>query len=228
VLERCREHRFKILLAWLLLLLVGAPTVPLLGVGARVATALSSITFVGMLLVVVLAVSQRRRTMTIAMIFVGPAAVIQLTRILLDAEAVDLATQALSMIALGYVVFTLVKHLFTSRTITGDTIAASICAYLFLAVLWAMAYTILSIADPDAFRFAADAVDTPMRFGSEDSNVVIYFSFVTMSTLGYGDIVPATPAARALSASQAIVGQVYLAVLVARLVGMHISQTRSD
>ena len=53
----------------------------------------------------------------------------------------------------------------------------------------------------------------------------IYYSFVTLSTLGYGDIVPKVSAARMLAAVEAITGQLYLAVLVARLVGLHISQS---
>ena len=57
------------------------------------------------------------------------------------------------------------------------------------------------------------------------SGLAFYYSFVTLSTLGYGDVSPLNPIARMFSYTEAITGQVYLAVLVARLVGLHISQT---
>jgi hypothetical protein len=65
-----------------------------------------------------------------------------------------------------------------------------------------------------------------MQLGAGDSVVPLYYSFVTMTTLGYGDIVPHTPTARILSVLQSVMGQLYLAVLVARLVGLQISQSR--
>jgi voltage-gated potassium channel Kch len=63
--------------------------------------------------------------------------------------------------------------------------------------------------------------------GVHDLSTFVYFSFVTLSTLGYGDIVPATRGAQALASMEALIGQFYLTVLVARLVGIHISYTSS-
>ncbi len=67
-----------------------------------------------------------------------------------------------------------------------------------------------------------------MRFGGKQSIYPVYFSFVTLTTLGYGDIVPTSATARMLAAAEAVTGQLYLAVLVARLVGLHISQSPRD
>ncbi len=64
-----------------------------------------------------------------------------------------------------------------------------------------------------------------MRFLGLQLEIPIYYSFVTMTTLGYGDIVPVNPAARMLSVLQALTGQLYLVVLVARLVGLHIAHS---
>ena len=64
-----------------------------------------------------------------------------------------------------------------------------------------------------------------MRLGKEPAGVEFYYSLVTMTTLGYGDIVPVTPAARSLTTLEAVVGQLYLAVLVARLVGLHVADS---
>ena len=69
--------------------------------------------------------------------------------------------------------------------------------------------------------FAGLPADAGVHFDSS----LVFFSFVTMTTLGYGDIVPASPAARSLATLQAVVGQLYLAVLVARLVGLHVAES---
>ena len=67
-----------------------------------------------------------------------------------------------------------------------------------------------------------------MQFGSADSALPLYYSFVTITTLGYGDIVPSTDAARMLAASQAFLGQFYVAVLIARLVAIHTVTNRGS
>ena len=83
---------------------------------------------------------------------------------------------------------------------------------------------------PGSFHVSFEETDDParMRFGSRHSSFAIYYSFVTMSTLGYGDIVPRTPTTRMLAAIQAIIGQLYLTVLIARLVALHIVHSRSS
>ena len=65
-----------------------------------------------------------------------------------------------------------------------------------------------------------------MRFGAERSITALYYSFVTLTTLGYGDITPVSASARMLSVVEAIIGQLYIAVLVARMVGLNIVHTR--
>ena len=64
-----------------------------------------------------------------------------------------------------------------------------------------------------------------MRIGAEPAGMEFYFSLVTQTTLGYGDIVPTSASSRSLVTFQAVVGQVYLAVLVARLVGLHVAES---
>jgi hypothetical protein len=64
-----------------------------------------------------------------------------------------------------------------------------------------------------------------MQIGKGEPTAVLYFSFATLTTLGYGDIVPVSAIARTLATLEAITGQLYLAVLVARLVGLHIAES---
>jgi hypothetical protein len=108
-----------------------------------------------------------------------------------------------------------------------DTICASLCAYLLLGVLWALVYSTVSAMDPGSFATgpASSDLDARLRFGDREMIYALYYSLVTMTTLGYGDIVPTSAPARMLAVVQAVTGQIYLAVLVARLVGVHIAQS---
>lgn len=114
----------------------------------------------------------------------------------------------------------ILKYVLQTHHVTANTIWGALCVYLFLGLLWAFAYSILMHVNPEAIRLPADI----MPEGSDPRlTVYIYYSFVTLTTLGYGDMTPLTTTARSLSSLEAVTGQVYLTVLVARLVGMHIS-----
>jgi hypothetical protein len=94
--------------------------------------------------------------------------------------------------------------------------------YLLLGVIWAVAYTMLEMISPGSFGGF-----TPLEGRGWDSEW-LYFSFVTMTTLGYGDILPISATARALAYMQAIFGQLYVAILVAGLVSALISSRQSN
>ena len=84
---------------------------------------------------------------------------------------------------------------------------------------WALLYIVIFMRHPEAFRFASSSVSEAHRFP-----IFIYFSFTTLSTIGFGDITPLTLQARYAAVAEGITGQFYLAVLVARLVGMQMSR----
>jgi hypothetical protein len=117
-----------------------------------------------------------------------------------------------------------------TKKVTTETIYASICVYLLLGIIWTMLFSAIEIIEPGSFLSGgAPIVDfsgEPVR-----RNVFanfIYYSFVTLTTLGYGDITPISPHARALSSLEAVIGQLYIAVLIAGLVGMHIADSGTD
>jgi hypothetical protein len=122
----------------------------------------------------------------------------------------------LGFFALLVVVF--MKQVFRTERVGADTIYGAITVYLFLGVTWTYAYALLFHVDPSAFALGERVIE---RGGL---GAFSGFSFVTLTTLGYGNIYPQTQQAEALATMQAIVGQLYLTVLVARLVGMQVSQ----
>ena len=109
------------------------------------------------------------------------------------------------------------------RTLTVDSIFATVAAYLLLALLFAQIYLCLITWDPSSFSLPIDAVERPARLLQSD---MTYFSLVTLATVGYGDVLPATHTARMLAMFQAVTGQFYIAVVVALFVGKYLSQPR--
>ena len=105
------------------------------------------------------------------------------------------------------------REVFLSGSVDLNKIIGSVCVYLLLVFVWAIAYDLLELATPGSFHGLAASRDLS-RFDE-----FTYFSLVTMTTLGYGDITPVSSFARIVSAVQAGIGSLYLAVVIARLVG---------
>ena len=114
------------------------------------------------------------------------------------------------------------KHVAMGTDISPNRLVGAVCVYLLLGVIWAVAYTMLEMISPGSFGGF-----TPLQGRAWDSEWV-YFSFVTMTTLGYGDILPISATARVLAYMQAVFGQLYVAILVAGLVSALISSRQSS
>jgi hypothetical protein len=102
-----------------------------------------------------------------------------------------------------------------SETVTREVIYAAMLVYLLVAQIWALVYTFLDLIDPASFSLPQ---------GQSDFLLFEYYSFVTLTTLGYGDITPLTKVAKSFSVLEAVIGQLYLVVVVAWFVGMHVSR----
>jgi hypothetical protein len=102
-----------------------------------------------------------------------------------------------------------------------NRLVGAACIYLLSGAMWGIVYFLLSVVSPGSF------VGITGETWSEQLNEFTYHSFVTLTTLGYGDITPAAPVARTLNYLEAVLGQLYLTVLVASLVGIHIANRRS-
>ena len=106
---------------------------------------------------------------------------------------------------------------------SGDAIFGAVCGYLLLGVIWALVYSAVETASPGSFTLSS-ASKTPILAGRLDRAILSYYSFITLATVGYGDVTPSTPLARTLAWIEAITGQFYLAILVAGLVGVKVTQ----
>ncbi len=128
---------------------------------------------------------------------------------------------AIGMIAgavfIGVVIASILVFVLKSEEVNREVIYAAILLYLLAALLWAFIYSFLELIEPASFNIDLTQPKDYML-------VFQYFSFVTITTLGYGDISPVTEVARAFAVVEAVVGQIYLVVVVAWLVGMHVSR----
>jgi hypothetical protein len=124
---------------------------------------------------------------------------------------------------LALVTLVIMVAVFRDPAVTADTIVGAVCAYVLIGLTWGTAYSLLVLVSPDSLA-VSPALAHAARWSEPTSPftpLLQYYSFTTLATLGYGDISPLSPGARVLSVLEGMTGQLYLAVLVARLVGIH-------
>jgi hypothetical protein len=175
------------------------------------------------LLAAVLAVADRKYVLVIALALAIPAVVgrwINHFRPDLVHPAVFLVC---GLVLMTFVVARLLRFILRASSVNTEVLCASIAAYLMLGLTWTMAYWLVDQLTPGgAFSFNTNA-------GTRSMNgfTGFYFSFITLSTVGYGDITPVSRIARWLAAMEAMTGLLYVAVLIARLVSLY-SAPKSD
>lgn len=177
----------------------------------------------------ILSICEERRFRR-AVLILGIPAVVFLIGSHLVPGGLSRTTLVLGRISTGiflcFTVALIVRTVLTQARVSADTIVGAICGYLLIGVLWTDIYCALEVASPGSF---STSNSSPDDFADPDRRhaTLEYFSFVTLTTVGYGDIFPVARAARALAVVEAIAGQFYLAVLVAGLVSLHVN-TMSD
>ncbi len=121
-----------------------------------------------------------------------------------------------------YVLFLIFKEVFLRPKVTADTIAGAISIYLLLGLVWSTIYILLESVLPGSFRLPSEGGPASPLLWPD----LLFFSFTTLTTTGYGDITPANDHARSLASIEYIVGVLYIAIMVARLVSAY--QTKAE
>lgn len=229
MLTRISEHRFTLLLAALLLLMLVSPTGRMLREGGHGiwGAVLITLLFSMVLLAAIPAVSQTRRTIAIAVLLVGSSIVLRTINVFIHHQALQFAYLLAGVLFLLFVVTAIARYLAGIGRVTLNTVSAALCIYMILGVLWANVYSLLELLQPGAFSVPARGHADIGLAGSVAERTIdlLYFSFTTLTTLGYGDITPASDFARMFAVTEALVGQVILVVLVARLVGLQVAHS---
>jgi hypothetical protein len=147
-----------------------------------------------------------------------PTLVAQWSFYFLNIPFLELVHTAFGAAFFVYVLIIIISYLFKEKDVTVEVITSAVSAYFLIGLMWASVFSLLEILQPGSFLLTSQ---------NQVRNVdqLFYYSFVTLTTIGYGDITALTSPAGSLSVLEAMMGQIYLAVLVARLVGMYIFQS---
>ena len=147
---------------------------------------------------------------------------INILSVIRESDALHITSDAFLFVFLSLAIFNTMRQVAVGTEINPNRIVGAICVYLLLGVLWSAIYMAIEFFQPGSFRGLTE-VASPVW-----NPDWIYFSFVTITTLGYGDITPVTQTARSFAFAEAVVGQFYIAVLVAGLVSAYISARQSS
>jgi hypothetical protein len=215
-----KKTNFYYLLVALLVFLVGFPIIDDYVSGSP--PVVKALVFSAILIIGVGSLRGAGRAFPVGMFFVVAGVVLSVLASQTDSSLFQFG----ALITLTGFLLTAITHTIKQVAIGTDMsmnrIVGAVCVYLLLGVIWALAYSMLELAAPGSFG----GFDTWGGRGWDSE--WLYFSFVTMTTLGYGDLLPISATARAMAYLQAVFGQFYVAVLVAGLVSAYISHRQRD
>ena len=149
--------------------------------------------------------------------FIFTSLMLSIVNYFINSKLIFLTGLTASLMFLFFSTYIAITHILFSGRVTANKIVGSLCIYLLIGVIWGLIYLFIAVIFPEAFHN-----DLPFDKYS-DMWDYFYFSFVTLTTLGYGDITPTLPLVRSLAYLEAICGQFYLTILVASLVGAYLT-----
>jgi len=239
LLSRVRQNRAAVLLCALLLFLFVMPVFSLLKVqlNSTLIKGIVTLLYTTLFLAIVYSIGMKRRFAILFLSVIGLAVLLRVLYMQLEGAGagqgvlniIHGAEYSVKILFFLYAITAILRNMFREDHISPEMIFASLCVYLLLGLLWAEAYSLLNLVEGGSFSYSFGGGDQANFMGNtgEQTAVPLYYSFITMTTLGYGDIYPITPSGRMLSSLQAVVGQLYLTVLVAWLVGLHVARASS-
>jgi hypothetical protein len=212
------RFRYAHLLAMLVIVLLGRPFM------AEISffdAALTEVLLPATFLLAILACARSRLQAWIGIMLLLGMQGTRLVALTTDSLLIDSSYPLLGFAFAAYISGIILHRIFVATTeVTIDTIVGAITVYLLAGVAWAFAFFLMEQALPGSFVYAGEPLAS---IGVES---YMSFSFITITTLGYGNVIPVGERAAALAYSEAIFGQLYLTILVARLIGVHLAQAR--
>lgn|SRR5262245_29161337 len=165
-------------------------------------------------------IPQRRRTLLAVSVVAAAALLVRWANWLVPSVVVTEWRTLSSLVSVTLLSLIVLAQVFRAGPVTLARIQGAIAVYLLLGLAWALAYELLALRQPGAFAGAGVEGDLPQRW--------LYYSFVTLTTVGYGDVTPVHPIARSLAVLEALTGQLYPAILLARLVSLEVQSRGND
>jgi hypothetical protein len=172
------------------------------------------------LLFAVLSIAGGRRAL-VGVVLVAPAVLGEWLIFWRPETLIYAVTRGAGLLFIGFVVIQLLRFIVYAPRVDSEVLCAAVAGYLLSGLAWSLAYVLLDRLDPNSFAFTL----SPRSGGSMDGFTGLYFSFTTLSTVGYGDILPVSSVARMLAMVEAMFGMFYVTLLIARLVSLYSSKT---
>ena len=218
IMVKMSNYKYEMLLVSQLLLSFIAP----LFSGTEFSRTIVDIGITFVFFAAIYVISNTRKHIIIGLVLMLPTLILTWGIKFVHLENMEIVTLVGSALFFGYICTLILADIFRTRMVTLDIIAAGISVYLFFGNICGFLYATIAHVDPGAFNIPEA---TAVYLGDDILGLssAMYFSFVTLTTLGYGDITPISDAARSLAFLEAAMGQIYLTVLIASLVGVHIS-----
>ena len=214
IVEETSKGRFVYLLVSLLILVGVGPFI-----AERAGLLILTDVFISLVLVAAIyAVSDSKRQVVTALVLGVPMLVTIWLKLMYRNEWSLAVGSVFAILFFSCIIFNLLKFIFKAPRVSRNVIYASIIVYLMIGIMWGSIFSLAYQLDPTTFDLSVVRIEKP-------EHIFMYFSFVSLTTLGYGDISPITSHTYSLAVLEAIIGQLYLTVLVARLVGLHISHS---
>lgn len=214
LIKVCFKDRFLLLLISLLTLLLIAP----LFEGFIKIPTLIDIFVTAIFISTIYAVSQKKCYFLITSLLLLPVLTAMWLDYFVNIPSLNLAGNCCGILFFAFTIIIILSSIFREEEVTLNVIYGAIVVYLLIGLMWSFIYEVIEYLHPGSFSMAqAQLVEGRLPF--------VYYSLVTITTAGYGDISPVTLIARAYSVIEAVIAQIYLVVLIARLVGTHIRQS---
>ena len=166
----------------------------------------------------------RNKYLIISLLLCVPALALMWVEQCIEGKLWDTLSYAFMSAFTFYTAFRVLVHVMKAKKVTKDILAGAASTYLLLGISWGMLYALVEIVMPGSFAVK----------GGLSANIITewstfnYFSFTTLTTLGYGDITPMTERAQSLAILEAITGVLFMALLISRLVGLYIYHSRAE
>ena len=214
--------RFTVLLCALVTFMCVLPFIS----GARVGVIALRVGTILLLFAAVYSVSERRWQLVLAILLALPALAAQVAPSLLGDRGALILRMGLSAVFLAYIAVLIFIFLVKQERVSADMILGAINVYLLFALAFTFLHAFVEVVGPGSYLYQGENLNAVLKGHPEIDALafLLYFSLVTLTTLGYGDIAPAVPAARMLCSFEAVIGQLFVAVFIARLVSLHISR----
>jgi hypothetical protein len=210
----CFKGRFLTLLVLILAMLIVGPLAEEF-VHLRI---LMDIFWSAVFIAVIYAVSHKKHHILVAVLLALPMLASIWAKYLRIHQGLEVVGGLCGAAFFMFAIIQILIFIYSQKEVTTDLIVGAAIVYLLMALAWSFLFGVLESLHPGSFSFPEiQTISTNRNF--------LYFSFVTLTTLGYGDITPVTTMARSLSFLEAVIGQLYLVVQVAWLVGVHVSQS---